>query len=186
MRFPSAKLLDYAGREAEPEASNNPFAKVVLAHLKTLQTRHDPGERRAWKLRIARGLHECGFRPEDVWQLLKLIDWLMELPEALQRNFKRQLHEYEEGRRMPFVPFWERDGMLHLIEVQLRAKFGDEGAKLMPGISAMDDAEKYTAVGRAVATATTLDEVRRACAAASAPAPRRKKGGNGKRGRPGS
>jgi hypothetical protein len=43
-------------------------------------------------------------------------------------------------------------------------------------------AEKYVTLNRTVATATTLDEVRRACAKAAAPARRPRKGGNGKRG----
>ena len=34
-RFPIVKLLDYAERRAELEASSNPFATVVLAHLDT-------------------------------------------------------------------------------------------------------------------------------------------------------
>ena len=54
MTFPPAKLLDFQEREAELEASTNPFAKVVLAHLKTLETRDDPNDRRVWKFRIAR------------------------------------------------------------------------------------------------------------------------------------
>ncbi len=84
---------------------------------------------------------------------------------------------------MPFVMGWERHGMLDLIEAQLRFKFGEEGAKLLPAISAMNDAEKYKAAGQAIATATTVDEVRRACADAAGAAPRGKKGGNGRRGR---
>jgi hypothetical protein len=182
--FPAVKLLDYAGREAELEASANPFAKIVLAHLKTLQTRDNLGARRDWKVRIACGLRECGFGLEDREQLLKLIDWLMELPTRLRRDFQRQLDEYEEGQRMSFVTGWGRDGMLAVVEDLLRDKFGDEGAKLLPAISAMDDAEKYKALNRAIANAATLEDVRRACAEIVGPAPRRKKGGNGKRGRP--
>jgi hypothetical protein len=94
------------------------------------------------------------------------------------------LDEYEEGQRMPFVTGWGRDGMLAIIEDLLRDKFGDEGANLLPNIAEMDDAEKFKAVGRAIAKAATLDEVRRACAEAAGPAPRRRKGANGKRGRP--
>jgi hypothetical protein len=76
----------------------------------------------------------------------------------------------------------ERVGMADLIEDSLRAKFGDEGVKLMPAIEEINDGEKFKVINRAIAMATTLDEVRRACAAAAAPAPRRKKGGNGQRG----
>jgi len=183
LSFRPAKLLDFAGREAELEASNNLFAKIVLAHLKTLQTRHNPRQRRDWKFRIACGLHECGFSEQDTQELLKLVDWLMELPKRLQRDLNRRLHEIEEGRRMPYVTTWERDGMLKLIESQLRAKFGDEGVALLPDIEAMYDAEKYNALGQSIATATSLDEVRRTCAELSAPARRGRKAGNGKRGR---
>jgi hypothetical protein len=38
-RFEPAKLLAYAGRDAELEADANPFARVVLAHLKAMETR---------------------------------------------------------------------------------------------------------------------------------------------------
>ena len=85
---------------------------------------------------------------------------------------------------MPFVTGWGRQAMLDLIEDVLRFKFGEEGAKLLPDISAMDDAEKYKAVHRAIGTATTLDDVLRTCAEVSTPPPRGRKGGNGKRGRP--
>jgi hypothetical protein len=156
---------------------------VVLAHLKTLETRGDPGECRDWKVRIACGLHECGFGPEETQELLKLVDWLMELPTALQRDYAKQLYEYEEGRHMPYYTGTARIIMLDMLQDLLRDKFGDEGVTLMPAIEALNDGEKYMALNCAIAAATTLDEVRRACAAASAPAPRAKKGGNGKRGR---
>ncbi len=104
------------------------------------------------------------------------------LPEP-QRDYERERTEFEEGLRMPYVTTWERHGMFELIEDMVRAKFGEQGAKLLPDIWAMNDAEKYKALNRAVAAATTLDEVLRACADLAGPAPRGKKGGNGKRGR---
>jgi hypothetical protein len=96
MEFPPVKLLDYAGREAELEDDRNPFAKLVLAHLKALATRRDPEDRRAWKFRLVRGLYERGFRAEDVRQLFRLIDWLMELPPAADNLFWEEVKTYEE------------------------------------------------------------------------------------------
>ena len=72
--------------------------------------------------------------------------------------------------------------MLRLIEDSLRAKFGEEGVALMPAIDEINDSYNYILINRSIAPATTLDEVRRACAAAAAPAPRRKKSSNGQRG----
>jgi hypothetical protein len=187
MDFPPVKLLDYAGREAELEADQSPFARVVLAHLKALQTRRDPEERRAWKFRLVRGLYERGFQAQDVRQLFRLIDWLMELPPPQKRRFWEEVNTYEEERRMPFMttPEWvaRQKIMLELIEDMLRAKFGEEGVRLMPQIRALEELDKLRAMMQAIAMATTLDEVRRACAKAAVPedAPRKKRGG-GKRG----
>ena len=36
IRFPAVKLLDFAAHEGMLEASNNPFAQVVLAHLRLM------------------------------------------------------------------------------------------------------------------------------------------------------
>ena len=177
MGWPPVKLLDYANRVAELERSKNPFAHVVLAHLKALETRQDPVDRRTWKFRLVRGLYERGFSNEDVRQLFRVIDWLMELPAPLQANFRQDVDKYEERQQMPYVTSIEREVMFQMIEVGLREKFGEEAMELLPTIHELNDAEKYEALIRTIVTATTLDEVRRACAKATA-AQRRK---NGKR-----
>jgi hypothetical protein len=64
-----------------------------------------------------------------------------------------------------------------MLEVTLRKKFGEEAMGLMPAIKELNDAEKYVALMQTILDATNLDEVRRACAEAAAPATRRKKGG---------
>jgi hypothetical protein len=184
VRWPVVKLLDYANRVYELETDTNPFAKVVLAHLKALETRNDLDSRRTWKMRLARGLFEQGYSSEDVWQLLRVIDWLMVLPPELKLQFDRELHEYEEARRMPYVTTWERTAMLQLIEDALSEKFGEAANALIQDIRELDDAEKYRALNRTIIRAETLEQVRQAVAEASAPTPTRqsRKGGNGKRG----
>ena len=83
IRFPAVKLLDFAAHEAMLEASSNPFAQVVLAHLKARETHGDPADRHAWKVRLVRNLYERGFSAKDVRELFRVIDWLMELPPPL-------------------------------------------------------------------------------------------------------
>jgi hypothetical protein len=173
MLFPPAKVLDYAGRDAELEADANPFARVVLAHLKALQTRRDPQERRLWKFRLVRGLYERGFAAEDVRQLFRLIDWLMELPWGQDKLFWQEVEHYEEERTMPFVTtperFGIRKGMLLMLEKLLRSRFGEEGVQLLPAISDLENADKILAMHDAILKAATLEDIRRACAAAAAP-----------------
>ena len=62
-RFATVKLLDYAARRAELEASDNPFAAVVLAHLDTQETRQRLGDRKDRKFALVRQLLERGWMP---------------------------------------------------------------------------------------------------------------------------
>lgn len=83
---------------------------------------------------------------------------------------------------MPYVTSWERGAMLRLLERQLREKFGAEGLELVSQIRELKDAEQYLRLGQIIATATSLEPVRRACAEAAAPAARpRRGGGRGRR-----
>jgi hypothetical protein len=186
MKFPAVKIVDYADRTAELEPDSNPFAQVVLAHLKALETRRDPHGRRAWKFRLVRGLYEHGFKAEDVRKLFRLIDWLMELPPKLDKLFWNEVHQYEEKQTMPFITTPERiarkEAMLVLIESLLQAKFGEEGAKLMPEIADLEDMDKYNAMNIAIGKATKLEDVRRACTAAAVPREPTKKNSRRKRG----
>ena len=96
IRFPTVKLLDFAAKEAELEASDSPFAKIVLAHLKARQTKGDPTNRHIWKVRLVRGLYERGFATKDVRELFRLIDWLMVLPPPLENAFENYIEELQK------------------------------------------------------------------------------------------
>ena len=65
----------------------NPFALVVMAHLKTRATRNDAGERLRWKVELVRQLYGRGYRRENVLELFRLIDWLLTLPKDMERSF---------------------------------------------------------------------------------------------------
>jgi hypothetical protein len=165
IRFRSVKLLDLAPHEALLEASPNPFAKVVLAHLKARQTHGDSAGRQAWKLRLVRGLYERGFEAKDVRELFRLIDWLMELPPSLQDVFWQGVDTIQEERCMPYITTPERVGLrrgLRMgIEALLEVRFGEEGLKLMPEIREIYEEEQLEAIVKALRTADGPEEVRR-------------------------
>lgn len=169
IRFPAVKLLDLTAHEGMLEASNNPFAQMVLAHLKTRETRSDPASRCDWKIRLVRNLLERGFSAKDVRGLFRLIDWLMELPPPLATVFTQELDKIQEERNMPYITsterIWrgegQREGLRQGIESLLRVRFSDEGQKLMPEIREIQEAEKLEAILKALETATSLDGVRR-------------------------
>ncbi len=108
-RFPIIKLLDYAGDWNNLEASRNPFAAVVMAHLKTKETVDDPNGRKSWKLQIVKNLYRRGWTKDQVFQLLRVIDWMMDLPAPLAYQFREELDQFEsEEKNMPYVTSMER------------------------------------------------------------------------------
>ena len=109
--FPIVKLLDHAPHYQELVTDPNPFAMVVLAHLKALETRRSPADRHAWKIRLVKGLYERGMDPEDMRQLFRFIDWIMDLPAGLEQLFRQEIIAYQQEKRMPFMTIFERVGM---------------------------------------------------------------------------
>jgi flagellar biosynthesis/type III secretory pathway protein FliH len=81
---------------------------VTRAHLATLQTRHDPASRHQGKVRLIRELYDRGMSREDVLQLFRIIDWMMDLPQALEQLFRQEAEQIEQERHMPYVTSVER------------------------------------------------------------------------------
>jgi hypothetical protein len=168
IQFPVIKLLDYAVACDALESDPNPFAMVVLAHLKTLETRRDPANRLNWKVRLIKGLYERGLSPEDVRKLFRFIDWVMELPQALEDFLFDELRKFEEAKQMPFVTTPERvghrrglrEGLLRGLEAMLKIKFGQEGLQIMPELRELTEVEKLEQLVDAIPTVTTLEELR--------------------------
>ncbi|OLP18687.1 hypothetical protein BST81_09190 [Leptolyngbya sp. 'hensonii'] len=108
--FGMVKLLDYQTRWPELEASQNPFATVVMAHLKAQETKRNATARQQWKLSLIRRLYEAGYDRREVLNLFKFIDWVMILPEGLKQGFWLELKAYEEERQVPYITSVEEIG----------------------------------------------------------------------------
>ena len=108
LRFPIAKLLDYAWETLE--SSDNPFAVVIMAHRKTQDTAQDAQGRLRWKLHLVKGLYDRGYNRQDILELFRLLDWMMRLPEPLELTFRDELKQFEEEKQMPYVTSIERIG----------------------------------------------------------------------------
>jgi hypothetical protein len=111
IRFPIVKLLDYAARDDLLQATRNPFAVLVTAHLKARETTHDSQSRYRYKLELVKQLYDRGFGREDVLQLFRFIDWVLTLPVGLDARFLSELQEWEEARKMPYITSVERIGI---------------------------------------------------------------------------
>lgn len=106
--FAAIKLLDYAKDQALLQEINNPFAIVILAHIKALQTQAQDEQRLQSKLAITRALYESGFNKTYILALFRFIDWVMELPAPLALEYTTELELLEEEKKMQYVTSVER------------------------------------------------------------------------------
>ena len=71
IEFPVVKLLDYQEKWLELEQNLNPFAMMVMAHLKTKSTTSNLTEREQWKWYFVRSLYQKNYqnRQKNVWYI---------------------------------------------------------------------------------------------------------------------
>ena len=60
---------------------------------------------------MVKGLYEQGFSREDILELFRFIDWLMALPEEMERCFDEEITHYEEEKQMSYITSVERIGI---------------------------------------------------------------------------
>jgi hypothetical protein len=175
-RYPVVKLADYETNWQALELHTNPFAIVVLAHLKARETQKDMAARKDWKFRIVRGLYQRGMPASDIRQLFRFIDWIMDLPEPLALAFDNDVFQLEQEKAMPYVTSIERhgiekgieqgieqgkrEGLLKAIEIGMRLKFGASGMTYLPEIQQIDTVHILESVADAIEGAASIDELR--------------------------
>jgi hypothetical protein len=120
------KLLDYQPQWAVLAASRNPFANAVMAHLKTQETRNNKAQRKVWKFSLVRQLYEEGYNRQEIQDLFRFVDWIMQLPKPLEIEFWQDVLAYEEERKMPYITNLER-----ALAEQSREEGREEGRKEM-------------------------------------------------------
>jgi Domain of unknown function (DUF4351) len=163
-RFGTAKLLDWRDRADELELSNNPFATVVMAHLKVIETKRNVDQRKAWKFRLTRGLYEKGYDRQEILDLYRFIDWILVLPEMVEREFWQELQVFEEERRVTYVTNVERFGIekgeRSLILRQLTRRVGILPSEMRSQVESLN-LEKLESLGEALldfSSSVDLDE----------------------------
>lgn len=160
-RFPTRKLLDLRAHWAELEADPNPFALVVMAHLKAQESK-DGATRKAWKMHLVRLLYQRGYGRESILELFRVLDWLLQLPPGLEQEFRRELIAFEEQANMPCITSIERlghqEGQATMLVSLLTLKFGPLSEAQRQRIHAID-AETQLEWSQRVLSAQTLAEV---------------------------
>ena len=176
-KFPAVKLLDYKDKIGELKRNKNPFAIIVVTHLKEIETKGNVDERLFWKITLVKSLYEKGYRREDIILLYKFIDWLIKLPEDLIIRFHEEIKKYEEEKKMPYITTAERigfkkgmqqgiqqgmrQGLLKAIEIGLKLKFGIEGLKLYSEIKKIEDLDLLETISEAIEAAKDVSDIKK-------------------------
>ncbi|MGH9833767.1 MAG: DUF4351 domain-containing protein [Blastocatellia bacterium] len=144
--FPVVKLTDWRGGEAELEASDNPFAMVVLAQLRVLEAKGNTEKRYTAKKKLILLLLRRGYEHKRIESLLRFIDWIITLPDDLEDHLNDEMEQFVEDKSMPYVTSWERrgerrgmkigeevgerKGRISVIVQQLKRRIGEIDAKI--------------------------------------------------------
>lgn len=173
--FPTVKLHDFRARRAELAASDNPFVLVLEAHLGAQDTRGDAEARKGVKTGLLRRLLARGFSQQDILEIFRLINWLLELPPELEQAFRREAAEIEREGQVAYVTSFERlsraeghaegreegqvEGKRDALRRVVETKFGSVPEPWARRIAALDTVDALNALLVKVATASSLEEI---------------------------
>jgi hypothetical protein len=184
-RYPIVKVIDYREHLVELEASSHPFAIIVLAYLKTLETEGNVQERYRWKKRFLLELYQQGMKRERLLAIYKFIDWMMKLSEKLDSKIHDEIKTTQEAKAMSYITTAERIGMEKGIEkgmekgmekgikqsiptihqaiaLAIQAKFGKLGQPLIKRAYQMHDLKTLQKLMEKLMHAQSLSEARKA------------------------
>lgn len=167
-KFPVVKLLDYKEKWSILEQIPNPFAMVTMAYLQAIETRNRPEDRFQVKLKLTRSLYDRGFSKQQILELFRFIDWVMELPQDLEDKFAKNIYEFEEVKKVEYITSIERrgvkqglqKGLMEGITLGLELKFGKEGKRELHHIRKIKNLEILRSIFNAIKTVKTLEELR--------------------------
>ena len=106
LKFPVCKLIDRLDSDWRDDCS----LPVLLARaqIDALRTAGDALGRYRAKRNLVLGLYELGYNEEQVREIFLLVDWMMHLRVDLEKQLTREIVEFEEARKMPYITSVER------------------------------------------------------------------------------
>jgi hypothetical protein len=110
IQFPIIKLTDYKSKIKELEASNNPFAQVILAQLIALE-KQDQEKRLISKIALTRHLYIKGWSKNDIIMLYKFLDWVIALSGSYELKYHQEVQKIEKDLHMGYITTAERIGI---------------------------------------------------------------------------
>ncbi len=150
MKIPIVKIIDFKNKKKlrkKLETSANPMAMVVKSQLKRYELKKTGAEKKSTvKWDLIRQCYERGYTKKEILVLLKFIDWLILLPEGLDKQLSKKIAKFEEDYKMPYVTSWERIAKDEGVKIGEKrgVKIGkDEGVKIGEKRGKLDAAREF-------------------------------------------
>jgi len=166
--------------------AGNPVARVIEAHRLAQGTARNPKARRSGKLGLVRSLLESGLGDAEIREVMRLVHWLLALPEEEELGFRKDVKHMEASmqtkRRSTYERIvWEEgrdegrvegrnegrvegrmEGRLvagrELLLDQLNEKFGSGSDRIRGRVEAIQEESRLRQLARAILTVSTLHE----------------------------
>jgi hypothetical protein len=120
MKIPIIKIIDYKidqNKKIQLEDSTNPMAMIVRAQLKSHEAKKgDDQNKYVIKRELYKECFEAGYNREEARTVFKFMDWVITIPEELQKKLKLEIIKLEEDYKMPYIPTYEREARKEGIE----------------------------------------------------------------------
>ena len=123
--FSMSKLIDFESNWAALEQSDNVFALVVMAQIKAKRVKEGSARKDA-KIGIIRLMYERGYSKQQIQELFNVIDWMIQIPSALNEDFLNAIYAIEEDKNVSYINTAEQVGLEkgELIGIQKGEKIG--------------------------------------------------------------
>jgi hypothetical protein len=162
--FRVAKLSEWRERLGELESGGNLFGLFLCAHLETMATRGDVPRRQEAKFRLLANLMRRNILDADFRHWYRLIEWILKLPEEVNRAVWLRLQELKEVKAVSYVTFAEiygrEKGIRESLREALMVKFPQEGAALAAEFEGEQNVDRLKALHRAAVLAQSPDDFR--------------------------
>jgi hypothetical protein len=162
-RYRTYKILEQD--DSELRASDNPFALVVLAAKRNLQSREDEDKRFSFKRELVRLMLEKGYSREEILHVFRFLDGVLVLTDLEKEKVIYDEFMSKEVEKVAYITNFERLAMLRdareLVMDALEVKFGAVSEDILEKVQKIQEREVLRQLHRQAILAPSLEEFRK-------------------------
>ena len=159
-RYRTYKILEQDDKALE--ASDNPFALVVLAAKRNLQSREDEEKRFSFKRELIRLMLDKGYRREEILHVFRFLDGVLALTNLEKEKIIYDEFMGKEVEKVAYITNFERLAMLRvareLVLDALEVKFGAVSKDIFGKVEKIQEREVLRQLHRQAIIASSLEE----------------------------